>query len=67
MNTLINIFKNKNRANFFLIWIGWFVRGILDIVDGIVNSVTLCFYNPNLSMKWVFWITLKQYKSRKLK
>ena len=62
MNNFIETFKNKNRPHFFLIWIGWFVGGLCDIIDGLVNTLTLCFYYPNLGMKWRFWICKKQLK-----
>lgn len=33
------------------------VSAWLQIVDGIVGVVTLGFYNPNLTMKHLFWHT----------
>jgi hypothetical protein len=65
MNNFIKTFKNKNRAPFWIIWLGWFVGGLCQIIDGLVNTLTFCFYNPNLTINWAFWIAQKQLKIKR--
>jgi len=64
-NTLIRTFKNKNSPPFALIWLGWIICSVLGIIDGIINISTLCFYFPNLQMKWIFWWSEKQLKFKR--
>ena len=62
---MIEIYKNKSRPPMYILWFGWFIGGICDMVDGLINTVTLCLYNPWLGFKWRFYwarVELRNYK-----
>jgi len=43
-----------------MLWVGWFVNGLCEIIDGLCNTLTLCAWRPSLSLRWLFWIAEKQ-------
>jgi len=65
MKNLIDTFNNKNRPPFWIIWVGWFIGGICDMIDGLVNTLTLCCYYPGLGFTWRFWIAKKQIQKKR--
>ena len=50
----------KLKPPFWMLWIGWFIGGLCDVIDGMVNMFTLCYFYPRLGMNWRFWIAKKQ-------
>jgi len=66
MNTLINTFKNKNRPPFLMIWGGWMLCALMDILGGLVRIFTLCFVMPDWTFKVIVWITKLQIKWKQL-
>lgn len=55
MNNFLGTFKNKNRPPFILIWLGWMIGAILQIIDGVIVLLTLGMVFSNFSFKWALW------------
>lgn len=35
-----------------------FIHALASLIDGLIASITLGFYWPNLSFKWIAWSTV---------
>lgn len=43
-----------------MLWIGWWIGGLCDTIDGLVNMFSFCYFYPRLGLEWRFWIAKKQ-------
>jgi hypothetical protein len=60
-------YKNKNRPNFGIIWVGWFVSNMLGLIDSLIGLCSLCLLYPNLQMKWLFYWSKIEIESKRNK
>ncbi len=51
----LETFKNKNRPDFILLWLGWMIGNFADVVVGLIGIMTFCIYRPNWDMEIRFW------------
>lgn len=61
-NTFFGTLNNKNRPPFLMIWFGWFMGSILDVICALISIITLCMFRPSWDMKWRFYASKRECK-----
>jgi hypothetical protein len=54
------VLSNPKRPAFHLIWLGWFIGGILDIIDGIVTVLSGAILSSSLGSTFRFYMVAIQ-------
>lgn len=57
------VLSNPQRPAFYLIWLGWFIGGLLDIIDGLITVSTLAVFSTSFGTDWRFFICAMQCRN----